>query len=171
MSHEFMMRNLIPCNQVHVVEALREAGVVFPFRADSPVPDAAGIEAVMGADLNASGLALFAQLDSITDQSETVKGLESLQDLLSMPLQLEAGTLDNPLFIQSADPLDVHIVNDAIGVEVSNEDPIQVETGVVTVVIGSTPVSVQISDLGTLVNQIIQASIASGAFGGPTLTN
>ena len=46
---------------------------------------------------------------------------------------------------------------------------IRVETGVVTVLIAGTPVSVRIEDLGTLLNQLSQQNTASDSFGGQTI--
>ena len=152
-----------------VVAALRESGVEFPFSATSPTPDAAGIQAVSDAGLNASGLALFAQLDSIADQSETVKGLESLHELLSMPLQLEAGTLENPLYIKTDDILQVELVDKSVDATIVNTEPIPVNPGTVTVIVGNTPLTVNISDLSVLLSQLSQENTASQSFGGQTI--
>ena len=146
-----------------VVAALRESGVEFPFSPTSPTPDAAGIQAVSDAGLNASGLALFGQLDSITDQSETVKGLESLQELLSMPLQLEAGTLENPLYIKTDDILQVELVDKSVDATIVNTEPIPVNPGTVTVIVGNTPLSVNISDLGSLISELSAGNTARDA--------
>ena len=201
--------------QVPLVQALREAGVVFPFSADSPVPDEAGIQAVMGAGLNSAGFNLFRALESIqssiaaspdaaigmggmasasdtllqminqTGQEavtrldmihqtglETAQGLLTMNDLLTQALDRPAGTAEDKLYVTLAgEVLQVEVTNQVRSVDATivNSSPIRVETGVVTVLVGNTPLTVNIADLSSLLSQLVQLNTESSSFGGVSL--
>ena len=111
----------------------------------------------------------------ITSDQEAIKGLQTLNELMAQQV-VSRGDEENPLYITATDPLPVEVKNkvqladdEVIDVEVKNTEPIRVETGVVTIVISGTPVSVRIEDLGTLLNQLSQQNTASDSFGGQTI--
>ena len=108
----------------------------------------------------------------ITSDQEAIKGLQTLNELMAQQV-VSRGDEENPLYITTKDPLPVEVTNKTLSmtgdVKIVNEEPIDVQTGVVTVVIGSTPVSVQISDLGSLISQLSAGNTAQDSFGGQTI--
>ena len=121
------------------------------------------------------------QMANPPNQSESAKGLAELEDIKSFVREQAAGTETDPIYVKALEGgLDVNVVNkedinvkvnnaDDIGVQVNNKEAIPVETGVVTIVIGETPVSVRIEDLGALISQLSAGNTARDSFGGQTI--
>ena len=102
---------------------------------------------------------------------ETLKGLATMNDLLTQASERPAGTSEDPLYVTMAgDTLKVEVTNPVTSVDarIVNE-PLRVETGVISVVVGNTPISVRIADLGTLLSQLSQQNTERAAFGGQTI--
>ena len=163
--------------QVPLVQALRDAGVGNPFSAGSPTPDMEALQAANAAGLNEAGFALLGQLSSIGDQSETAKGLDSIRELMSLSLERPAGTSGDPLYVTMGDETvkvegTVEVVGGQMDVqaEIVNESAIPVaQQGEITVIVGNTPLTVNISDLGTLISQLSAGNTARDSFGGQTI--
>ena len=115
--------------------------------------------------------AAISRLDMIIlNQQESVRGLATLADFEAMKQEQAAGTEEDPIYARILDTVQVEgKVEVTGGVEITNKDPIAVETGVVTIVVGETPVSVRVEDLGTLISQLSAGNTASGSFGGQTI--
>ena len=112
---------------------------------------------------------------------ETIKGLATMNELLTQASERPAGTADDPLYVQALEGgLDVNIVNqkdinvkvnnaEDIGVQVNNEVAIPVNPGTVTVIVGNTPLTVSVSEIGALITALAQGNAGQGAFGGTTI--
>ena len=109
---------------------------------------------------------------------ETLKGLATMNDLLTQSLERPAGTSEDPLYVAltSKDALLVTVTNESLQVkgdvnaEIVNSSPIPVrEQGTVQVVVNNTNLTVRIADLGTLLSQLSQQNTERAAFGGQTI--
>ena len=107
----------------------------------------------------------------LTRDEEAIKGLQTLNELMASALERPQGTAEDKLYVTLAgETLKVEVINPVRDVNANIiNDSIRVETGVVTVLIAGTPVSVRIEDLGALLLQLSHQNTASDSFGGQTI--